>query len=105
HRLLRNIYKRGPLHSVEVLLTAESFGELINRYKYLFLIARHDRQLVRDVAVLETQLTTRERQLERTLLALEDSRTDQALRADRLAEVPIARERAIAAVQASGEIT
>ncbi len=62
HRL-RSIYKRGPLHTARVLLTAESFGGLLNRYRYLHLIALSDRALITEVAELERELTSRERRL------------------------------------------
>jgi len=64
---LRDIYKRGPLHSVQVLLTAESFSDLLNRYKYLHLIARRDRGLVSEVAALARELELREQELRRSL--------------------------------------
>ena len=48
HRLAE-IAKRGPLFAAQVLLAAESFGDLLSRYKYLYLVSRQDRQLVRDV--------------------------------------------------------
>ncbi len=51
HRLIE-IAKRGPLYSAQVLLAAESFGDLLSRYKYLYLISRQDRQLVADVEAL-----------------------------------------------------
>ena len=51
HRLIE-IAKRGPLYEVQVLLAAESFGDLLSRYKYLYLISRQDRQLVADVEAL-----------------------------------------------------
>lgn len=70
HRL-RDIYKRGPLHTAQVLLTADSFSELLNRYKYLYLIARSDRALVNDVASLEHQLRLRDGELKRSLERLE----------------------------------
>ncbi len=60
---LRSIYERGPLHSVEVLLTAHTFGELLNRYKYLHLVATHDRALVRDIGTIEARLTAQEQEL------------------------------------------
>ena len=34
-RRLVDIYKRGPLHTFQALLAAESFGDLLSRYKYL----------------------------------------------------------------------
>src|SRR5712691_998438 len=48
-RRLVDIYKRGPLYTYEVLLAAESFGDLLSRYKYLFLVSRQDRLLTNDM--------------------------------------------------------
>ncbi|HEX6941054.1 MAG TPA: peptidoglycan DD-metalloendopeptidase family protein [Longimicrobiales bacterium] len=79
-RRLRSIYKRGPLHTVQVLLSAESFADLLNRYKYLHLIALYDRLLVDEVAQLEADLVARERELTANLAEL------QRLRADKLGE-------------------
>ena len=98
HRRLRDIYKRGPLQAVEVLLTAESFGDLINRYRYLFLIARHDRLLVREVSALETELATRERSLQRTLSALQDAQTETAMERDQLSVLEGHQRHALATV-------
>jgi murein hydrolase activator len=64
-RRLRDIYKRGPLHSTEVLLTSNSFSDLLNRYRYLFVVAKRDRALMAEVSQLETQLLARERTLRR----------------------------------------
>ncbi len=60
---LREIYKRGKLHSVRVLLEARSFGDLLSRYKYLHLVALYDRTLVQQVARLEALLVEQRRQL------------------------------------------
>lgn len=56
HERLREIYKRGPLATIEVLLSSSSFSDLINRYKYLHDVALFDRLLVEDVEELETAL-------------------------------------------------
>ena len=53
---LREIYKRGALGPVRVLLSAESFSDLIDRYKYLHMITLYDRMLVRQVSRLEGRL-------------------------------------------------
>jgi murein hydrolase activator len=55
-RRLVDIYKRGPLYTVEALLSAQSFGELIARYKYLRLVALRDRALLRRVEELNGQV-------------------------------------------------
>ena len=62
-RRLVDIHKRGPLYSYEVLLTAESFGDLLSRYKYLFLISRQDRLLANDMDKLRRRIAR-----ERTVL-------------------------------------
>ena len=48
-RRLIDIYKRGQLYVYQVMLTVESFGDLVSRYKYLFLTSQQDRQLVGEV--------------------------------------------------------
>ncbi len=55
-RRLVDIYKRGPLYTFQVLLSAESFGDLLSRYKYLFLTSRQDRALVTDVERLHNRI-------------------------------------------------
>jgi septal ring factor EnvC (AmiA/AmiB activator) len=55
-RRLIDIYKRGPLHTFQVLLAAESFGDLLSRYKYLYLTSEQDRSLVEDVEQLRNRV-------------------------------------------------
>ena len=60
-RRLVDIYKRGPLYAYQVLLAAESFGDLLSRYKYLYLVSRQDRLLANDMSKLQRRIG-RERQ-------------------------------------------
>ncbi|HET6230390.1 MAG TPA: peptidoglycan DD-metalloendopeptidase family protein [Longimicrobiaceae bacterium] len=76
-RRLRDIYKRGPLQAVQVLLAAESFADFLNRYKYLTLVARHDHNLVREVDQLRYQLTLRDTELKRALSDIEYLRNER----------------------------
>lgn len=59
-RRLVDIYKRGTLYPFEVLVAAESFGDLLNRYKYLYLTSQQDRTLVSEVEKLR-DLVSRQR--------------------------------------------
>jgi septal ring factor EnvC (AmiA/AmiB activator) len=61
-RRLVDIYKRGALYSWQVLLAAESFGDLLSRYKYLYLVSRQDRLLANDMGKLRDRVA-RQRQL------------------------------------------
>lgn len=62
-RRLADIYKRGPLYTFQVLLAAESFGDLLSRYKYLYLTSQQDRALVRDVEKLTASVGRRRNDL------------------------------------------
>lgn len=57
-RRLVDIYKRGNLHTFQVLLAAEGFGDLLSRYKYLYLTSQQDRTLVTDVEKLRNRVVT-----------------------------------------------
>lgn len=70
NRRLRDIYKLGPLHSVRVLLGAGSFTDLVNRYRYLRLMANYDRGLVIRVGELEQTLELQNTDLRRSLQEL-----------------------------------
>lgn len=77
-RRLRDLYKRGRLHSAQVLLSSRSFADLLNRYKYLHLVTQHDRTLMDQVAQLTRQLGIREHELRRSysdLTYLQNERT------------------------------
>lgn len=94
HRL-RSIYKEGPLHSVRVLLSAQSFADLLNRYKYLHLITLYDRVLLEDVSSLESGLVERERELRASLATLESLRGEKA---EEVAELERAESQALQAL-------
>jgi septal ring factor EnvC (AmiA/AmiB activator) len=95
HARLRSIYKRGPLHSVRVLLSAENFGDLLNRYKYLHLITLHDRTVIEDVSRLERELREQEAELAQTLTQLENLRTEKSREVARLQNLESQSRRAL----------
>ncbi len=55
-RRLIDIYRRGPLHTLEVLFSAQSFTDLIARYKYLHLQTIRDRAMVKRVNELKEDI-------------------------------------------------
>ena len=81
YRRIRDIYKRGELHSVRVMLGAGSFPALLTRYRYLRLIATYDRTLVRSVGELEADLVVQSDNLQSSMVSL------GRLRQSRLTEV------------------
>jgi murein hydrolase activator len=82
---LVDIYKRGPQYSVEALLTARSFGELVARYKYLHEIASYDRTLVKKVEALRDDIARQRADLVTLRDALEENRSEKQREEERLA--------------------
>jgi septal ring factor EnvC (AmiA/AmiB activator) len=80
-RRARDLYKRGPLANVHILLSADSFSDLINRYQYLYLVALHDRLLVRQIEELRGLLEEQYSKLRRELQDM------QQLRAEKVQEI------------------
>lgn len=96
HRRLVDIYKRGPMHTTEAMLSARSFGELVARYKYLHLLALRDRALVHRVEQLRSQVEVERQRVVGLKLALEESRSDKAQEEERLRALEREREASLA---------
>jgi septal ring factor EnvC (AmiA/AmiB activator) len=99
HARMTEIYKRGPLQTPEVLLTANSFSDLLNRYKYLSVVAESDRALVHRVAELRDQLQARERRLRRSFLEVQTLRGERIEEYGQLRGLEAQRRDALAQVQ------
>ena len=88
-RRLTDIYRRGPLFSLEVMLSAESFGSLVARYKYLHEVARRDRSMVQRVKQLNEQIDRERRglvRLQRDMVATREERAEEQQRYKELEE-------------------
>src|SRR6266536_5231540 len=90
-RRLVDISKRGALYGYQVLLAAESFGDLLSRYKYLFLVSRQDRLLTNDMIKLKNRIGGERQVLVDTRDALGRRKTERTQELDRF--VTLTRER------------
>ena len=104
-RRVREIYKRGPLYSLEALLSAQSFGALVARYKYLHLVAQRDRALVHRVELLNDQIEGTRSQLVRLQGEMEINREQKSEEERRLRELEGQRAKSLAKVQATARQT
>ncbi len=98
-RRVNEIYKRGPLYTLEALLSAESFGALVGRYKYLHLVARRDRALLGRVQTLNQQITSQRFLLVRLQTDVESNRREKADEESRLRQLDLQRGRTLAQVE------
>ncbi|MEO7997144.1 MAG: peptidoglycan DD-metalloendopeptidase family protein, partial [Gemmatimonadaceae bacterium] len=98
-RRVIDIYKRGQLHEVEALLSAQSFGSLVARYKYLHELARRDRALVSRVEALRNQIGGQRQLLVHLQDEVERNRTEKAQEEIRLRTLEGRRQRNLTSVQ------
>lgn len=98
-RRLRDVYKRGPLYNLEVLLSAESFGGLVARYKILHALTLRDRTLVGSVERLRDQIARQRGQMVRLQEDIERSKQEKAQEEDRLRSLEAQRGRSISVAQ------
>ncbi|MDA1104691.1 MAG: peptidoglycan DD-metalloendopeptidase family protein [Gemmatimonadetes bacterium] len=105
NRRLRDIYKMGPLQTVQVLLGARSFTDLLNRYRYLQRIASFDRALVQKVRDLEQELASQNRTLQDRMALLGSLRQDRVTEVVQLRSVETERQSALRVFRTREETT
>ena len=104
-RRLVDIYKRGGLYAFQVLLTAESFGELLSRYKYLFLTSRQDKALVQDVQKLRNRVVAQRNDILRVRGELDRRRQEREAEFEHFGELAEERARRLASLRRSAQAT
>ncbi|HUF35887.1 MAG TPA: peptidoglycan DD-metalloendopeptidase family protein [Gemmatimonadales bacterium] len=100
-RRLVDIYKRGALYTFQALLAAESFGDLLSRYKYLYLTSRQDRVLVGDVEKLRNRVARQRNDLLNVRQQLDRSREEREAEYTKYSELARARARRLSQLQRS----
>ncbi|HVB30723.1 MAG TPA: peptidoglycan DD-metalloendopeptidase family protein [Gemmatimonadaceae bacterium] len=98
HRLV-DIYKRGPLFTFQVLLSAQSFGDLVARYKYLHLLTLRDRALVKHVEDLRNQVGMQRDRLVVLQDAVVQNRSDKQQEESELRSLEHQRQRSLVSVR------
>jgi len=104
-RRLVEIYKRGSMYPYQALLAAESFGDLLARYKYLFLTSQQDRALVHDVEALRARVERQRNDLLGIRTSLGTTRAEREVELRRYNDLAEARARRLAQLQRSGQAT
>jgi murein hydrolase activator len=82
-----DVYKRGPMFTVEAMLSARSFGELVARYKYLHDLTLRDQSLVQRVEELRNRVSDERDRLMTLQDQLVRNRADRKDEEDRLREL------------------
>jgi murein hydrolase activator len=104
-RRLVDIYKRGSLHTFQVMLAAESFGDLLSRYKYLYLTSEQDRALVTDVEQLRNRVVQERNNILNVRGELDRRREEREAEASKYSELASERARKLQTLQRSARST
>jgi septal ring factor EnvC (AmiA/AmiB activator) len=104
-RRLVDIYKRGTLYTYQALFAAESFGDLLSRYKYLYLTSRQDRALVTDVEQLRSRVVVERNTILDVRTQLDRSRQEREAEVAKFTELAQARARRLESLQRSARST
>jgi septal ring factor EnvC (AmiA/AmiB activator) len=97
---VREIYKRGGAFELEALLSANSFGDLLARYKYLHMLALRDRALVQRVTALSEQIGNQRQNLVKLRDDAESSRQEKQREERRLRSLEQQRGRSLVQAEA-----
>lgn len=100
-RRLTEIYKRGPLYTWQAMLAAEGFGDLLSRYKYLYLTSRQDRSLLVDVERLRSRVAKQRDDLLGVRTELDRRRNEREAELRRFDELAEERSRRLQSLQRS----
>lgn len=98
-RRVIDIYKRGSLFDAEVMLSAQTFGALVARYKYLFELARSDQRLLSQVEGLRDQIESQRQLLVQLQDEVERNRYEKDREKRRLTQLEAQRQRSLAQVR------
>jgi septal ring factor EnvC (AmiA/AmiB activator) len=104
-RRLVDIYKRGPLYTYQALFAAESFGDLLSRYKYLYLTSRQDRALVLDVENLRNRVVAERKKILNVRDQLARTREEREAEYSKYSDLARQRERRLETLQRSARST
>jgi septal ring factor EnvC (AmiA/AmiB activator) len=104
-RRLVEIYKRGSLWAYQVLLGAESFGDLLSRYKYLVLVGQQDRALYSEISVLRDRIAAQRSDMLSARQEVELQRRERGAELRRYADLERERQRALSQMQESEQQT
>jgi len=104
-RRLVDIYKRGPMYTYQALLAAESFSELLSRYKYLFLTSRQDRELLAEVASLRARIASQRNNVLSVRTQLDRTREEREAELKRYGSLMNERSRRVASLRKNEKST
>lgn len=98
-RRLRNVYKYGAVREIELLLSSQSFAQLMARWDFMLMVAEQDRVLMEEVRARKEVVEILEGRLERHLQQVERTARQTTSENERLARQRREREQTVREIQ------
>jgi septal ring factor EnvC (AmiA/AmiB activator) len=96
---LRSIYKFGPARELEVLLSQQSFAQLLARWDFLLMVAEQDRQLVEEIRERKEEVETLETRLQGHMTQIEKTTRQAKVQNQQLARLRDQRAEQVQSIQ------
>jgi septal ring factor EnvC (AmiA/AmiB activator) len=96
---LRSLYKFGPAREMEILLSRQSFAQLLARWDFLQMVAEQDRQLMEEVRGRKEEVEALEDRLQGHLSQIERTTRQTTGQNERLARLRTQRQTQVSSIQ------
>jgi septal ring factor EnvC (AmiA/AmiB activator) len=98
-RRLRGMYKYGRYRSLAALVSASSFADVMNRYRFLHLVARRDREIIQSVKDYKREIEMTHAELETAAAEIEKIQAEKTSEKKNLASLKSKRQKAMSSIK------
>ncbi|NOT34728.1 MAG: peptidoglycan DD-metalloendopeptidase family protein [Candidatus Eisenbacteria bacterium] len=98
-RRLRQIYQFGPTRDLELLLSSQSFAQLLSRWDFLLMVAEQDRVMMEEVRARKDVVEILEGRLEKHLQQVDRNKLQTNKESERLARQRAERQGTVQEIQ------
>jgi septal ring factor EnvC (AmiA/AmiB activator) len=98
-RRLRAMYKYGRYRSLAALVSASSFADVMNRYRFMHLVAKRDREIIQSVKSYRREVELTHAELETSQAEIEKIQKEKSSEKTNLAALKSKRQKAMASIK------
>ena len=98
-RRLRGMYKHGRYRALAALVSASSFADVMNRYKFLHLVAKRDKEIIQSVKTYRREVEFTYAELETKKAEIDKIQKEKSTEKKNLASLKSKRQKAMASIK------
>jgi septal ring factor EnvC (AmiA/AmiB activator) len=98
-RRLRGMYKYGRYRSLAALVSASSFADVMNRYRFLHMVAKRDKDIIQSVRTYRREVELTHAELETSQAEIDKIQKEKSSEKKNLAALKSKRQKAMASIK------